>query len=93
MVGHHDVEGRLGDARVEHPDRADGERGAGELGDDEAGEEPGATPRSSPKVATTSASHSPPELRLLVASSTAGSENIRLATTTPTAAPTNWAPT
>lgn len=49
--------------------------------------------RSSPKVATTSASHKPPELRVRVDSSIAGSENIRLATTTPKPAPRNCATT
>ena len=44
-------------------------------------------------MATTSLVHRAPELRAWVDSSTAGWENITLATTAPTAPPTNWAPT
>ena len=47
--------------------------------------------RSSPRVATVSASQRPLPLRCFVESSTAGKENIRLAITAPVTAPANWA--
>src|SRR5947209_20539559 len=47
--------------------------------------------RSNPKVATTSPSHSPGLLRAWPDTLTAGSENIKLATRTPTAPPATWA--
>ena len=46
---------------------------------------------SSPKVATTSPSHSPPDERRWVDQVTAASENMRLARMHPTQEPTTWA--
>ena len=46
-----------------------------------------------PKVATTSPSHSPPDDRTWSDTFTAGSSNIRLATTAPAQPPTTWAGT
>ena len=46
---------------------------------------------SSPTVATTSDSHSAPDDRVLVDSSTAGSSNMRLATMAPRQPPMIWA--
>ena len=66
---------------------ADGERdGGGATGADQ----PWMT-SSSPTVATTSASQSAPDERVLVERSMAGSSNIRLARTAPTQPPTTWA--
>jgi hypothetical protein len=48
---------------------------------------------SRPTVATTSESHSAGEDRSVVESSTAGSSNIRLASTAPAQPPATWAST
>src|SRR5436305_2984449 len=51
------------------------------------------TTRTRPNVATTSASHSPAELREVLDSRTAGRENMRLATIAPAAPPATCAAT